>query len=72
MEQVFVRYVQLGWTKDEIDQLTYALAEQIHQYSCVTRGDSRHSSSKPDLDVAAAILVGLFDGGRYLEKVPNV
>jgi hypothetical protein len=72
MEELVVRYDRLGWSRDEIAQLAYSLAEQIHMHSCALRGAASHSSSKPDLDVAIAMLVGLFDGGRYLERVPHV
>lgn len=71
MEQLITRYSKLGWTRGEIEQLTYALAEQLHVNSCAVRGFSNHASAKPDVDVAVAMLVGLFDGGRYLERIPG-
>lgn len=66
VEELVRRYLSLGWTRPDIERMSYTLAEQLHQHTCVPRGLYSHRTARPDQDVAISMLVNLFDVGWYM------
>lgn len=48
-----------GQTEDETAVAVYAVAEQVHQHYCLSRGIVNHQESRPDQHVAISILGSL-------------
>jgi hypothetical protein len=48
-----------GTDVSRIEQLSYSLAEQIHQHYCLSRGIVNHSEARPDQQVALSVLASL-------------
>lgn len=48
-----------GRDKDQMAVAVYAIAEQLHQHYCLSRGIVNHQESRPDQDVAVSLLGSL-------------
>jgi hypothetical protein len=55
-----------GVTEDEVSVAVYAIAEQMHQHYCLSRGIINHREARPDQHVAISVLAGLAGSDWFL------
>lgn len=55
-------------TPDEVQQMAYALSEQVHDKYCLAKGAANHTGSRPDEHIAMAILKGLVVADWFLTR----
>ena len=57
-----------GWDEGKMATAVYAVAEQLHQHYCLSRGIVNHSESRPDQDVAVSFLSSLAGTDWWIAK----
>lgn len=48
-----------GRDRDEMESIVYAVAEHLHNFYCLSRGQVNHTESRPDQHAALAVLMAL-------------
>jgi len=61
-----------GLDRDSMATAVYAMAEQIHQHYCMSRGIAQHNEARPDQHVATSVLMTLAGSDWWMVRSADI